>query len=337
MKKYCLTSFIVICLLSAADKLCAQDPHFSQYFSSPLTVNPALTGKGVAVWRVAATFRSQWWGGTTAPFTTTAGSIEKSYYTGTTGNSNLAIGLSFLTDASNSGLLKNNYFTGSVAYNIDMAGDGKQLLGLGLGASYANRLLDAGKFEFQSQFGSMGFQRSISSGDPATILSGKYFDLNAGIHYSRSEERWGYGLGASVFHAGSPEESVYNNNVYHLARRFTFHGSLFLATLGKDEFHFGAITDIQAGNSIFTLGGMYKTKIHDETLESLNIGLYNRFGDAFFPYIGLESKTWSLGITYDIINSDVSNSYNSVQSLDFSFSLSFGRKAPRTDAVKMMY
>ncbi|MHB1313164.1 MAG: PorP/SprF family type IX secretion system membrane protein, partial [Gemmatimonadaceae bacterium] len=204
MKKYCITSFIVICLLAVGKTVYSQDPHFSQYFSSPLTVNPALTGKGVPDWRVAATLRSQWWGGTTAPFTTTVASIEKSYQTGNGGNSRMGIGLSLLTDASNSGLLKNNYFTASLAYNLDMSGDGREQLGIGLGASYANRLLDAGKFEFQSQFGSMGFQRSAISGDPASILSSSYFDLNVGIHYSKTGTESGFGLGASLFHAGSP-------------------------------------------------------------------------------------------------------------------------------------
>ena len=38
----------------------AQDPHFSQFFSSPLTLNPALTGKFDGTLRVAGNYRNQW-------------------------------------------------------------------------------------------------------------------------------------------------------------------------------------------------------------------------------------------------------------------------------------
>ena len=38
----------------------AQDPHFSQFFSSPMTLNPAFTGKFNGQVRAAANYRNQW-------------------------------------------------------------------------------------------------------------------------------------------------------------------------------------------------------------------------------------------------------------------------------------
>ena len=38
----------------------AQDPNFSQFFASPLTLNPALTGKFDGSFRVAGNYRNQW-------------------------------------------------------------------------------------------------------------------------------------------------------------------------------------------------------------------------------------------------------------------------------------
>jgi hypothetical protein len=38
----------------------AQDSHFSQFFSSPLTLNPAFTGKFFGTYRVAGNYRNQW-------------------------------------------------------------------------------------------------------------------------------------------------------------------------------------------------------------------------------------------------------------------------------------
>src|ERR1700704_4073857 len=57
MKK--LLSTLTICLVLVTVST-AQDPNFSQFFASPLTLNPALTGKFDGVYRFAANYRNQW-------------------------------------------------------------------------------------------------------------------------------------------------------------------------------------------------------------------------------------------------------------------------------------
>ena len=56
MRKLLLFGFVV----ALAFKAKAQDPHFSQFFASPLTLNPAFTGKFDGSWRLAANHRDQW-------------------------------------------------------------------------------------------------------------------------------------------------------------------------------------------------------------------------------------------------------------------------------------
>ena len=54
----------------------AQDPSFSQFFSSPLNVNPALTGNINGDWRVISNFRDQWIG-PASPYTTGTVSYDR--------------------------------------------------------------------------------------------------------------------------------------------------------------------------------------------------------------------------------------------------------------------
>src|SRR5437764_10177023 len=54
----CLFFSIVFVLMGM--RCLAQDPHFSQFFSSPLTLNPAFTGKFNGQVRAAANYRNQW-------------------------------------------------------------------------------------------------------------------------------------------------------------------------------------------------------------------------------------------------------------------------------------
>lgn len=327
MKRNHLLYVLLVCVCCMQASIGgAQDPHFSQYFTSPMTVNPALIGKEVGDWRAIGTFRSQWWGGAIAPFTTTSASLEKNFRSGVTGKSMFGIGISLLTDASNSGLLKNNYFSGGFAYNIALDAEGKELLGVGLEGTYANRLLDASKFSFQSQFGSMGFQRSAPSGDPVSVLSNKYWDVSTGLHYSKRYKTGGINLGIAIFHAGKPKEGVFSNNTYSVDRRVSLQTGIRFNLKNKDEIHFSGIADLQGQNSIYTLGGVYKAKLNTAQLKSFNIGIWNRFNDALYPYIALESKNWLLGISYDVINTDIRNSFNSVQSIELSLTCLFGAK-----------
>ena len=57
MKKNLLILFLSVAVANTAT---AQDPNFSQFFASPLTLNPALTGKFDGVYRIAGNYRNQW-------------------------------------------------------------------------------------------------------------------------------------------------------------------------------------------------------------------------------------------------------------------------------------
>src|ERR1051325_9361127 len=53
---------LMILLLIALRSIQAQDPSFSQFFSSPLNINPALTARINSKWRVITNLRDQWIG-----------------------------------------------------------------------------------------------------------------------------------------------------------------------------------------------------------------------------------------------------------------------------------
>src|ERR1700750_1572974 len=58
--KTTLRCILFIVAVWSVQSLKAQDPGFSQFFASPLTLNPALTGKFNGVVRVAGNYRNQW-------------------------------------------------------------------------------------------------------------------------------------------------------------------------------------------------------------------------------------------------------------------------------------
>src|SRR6476660_596977 len=66
-----LKTLLAISFWFATAKLYAQDLHFSQYFNSPLRVNPANTGFAPDVdYRVGLNYRNQWASITPNPYKT---------------------------------------------------------------------------------------------------------------------------------------------------------------------------------------------------------------------------------------------------------------------------
>ena len=121
--------YFICCMLT--NTVFAQDPHSSQFYSSPLTLNPAFTGKFNGDIRLAANYRNQWPTINRAYITSTA-SVDfpilrnRLPYTDTWG-----IGLMGYTDKSAAGAVAFNYFSLSTAYHKGLDEDGYHQLGTG--------------------------------------------------------------------------------------------------------------------------------------------------------------------------------------------------------------
>jgi hypothetical protein len=93
------------CLLAGA-----QTYHFSQFYSTPMMVNPANTGNTGGPYRFATNYRSQWRNEGT-PYTTFIASGDAHVMKGVLGEGNtLGLGLTFLNDKAMDGLMITNSF-----------------------------------------------------------------------------------------------------------------------------------------------------------------------------------------------------------------------------------
>jgi type IX secretion system PorP/SprF family membrane protein len=287
-----------------------------------------------------ANHRSQWWGASASSFVTTTVSAEVPFSKGKTDNSQVALGLMALSDMSNGGLLKNNYFSTGLSYNQSLDREGKRKLGTGLMLTYGNRLLDRSKFLFQSQFGSFGFNRDIPSSDPIQLPKRSYFDVAAGIHYSSEGKKWNVNMGAGIYHIAQPDISSYEVGNDLMRMRINFQLSLARKLSGGDELDLISLYTKYGYNSILNLGAIYKYKIDGSHLLSrVDAGMLVRVGDSYIGHFAIEAPKWSLGVAYDFIQSDVKTYYNSVQSMEVSFCtfLSSKKKPYKPAAQQFIY
>src|ERR1700679_3361186 len=102
MKKFSVVFLFCIASFAAF----SQDTHFSQFYFSPLTMNPALTGSFEGTWRVGVNYRNQW-GSISAPavYATPSAFADFRITSGYFSHNYLGLGILLLTDKAGDGEL----------------------------------------------------------------------------------------------------------------------------------------------------------------------------------------------------------------------------------------
>lgn len=297
---------IVTCMVLFFSNVFAQDPHFSQFFSSPLTLNPAFTGKFDGAVRVAGNYRNQWPTINNA-FITSTGSVDFHVaQKNLPNNDNWGIGSVFLTDNSANGAVKYNYFSLSSAYHKGLDEDGYHQISGGVQFTYSNMIINTSELKFENQLdpNGGGFTGS-SSGESfsGATLSSNYVDVNAGILYSGStNDRNNFYGGVSIYHINKPTQKFTNSSSYSINPRATLHAGTYFGISPVTTLHFSAIQTLQAGASETVFGGAAQFTANPETEQptSLYVGSWMRLNDALIPYLGIEFNDIRLGVTYDV-------------------------------------
>src|SRR5947208_5817866 len=115
--------FFILIFACCLAKVKGQDPHFSQFFASPLTLNPALTGKFDGNLRVTGNYRNQW-PTINRAFTTTTVSVDfpimRNHISST---DTWGVGFMGYSDQSANSALKFNYLSVSTAFHKSLDED----------------------------------------------------------------------------------------------------------------------------------------------------------------------------------------------------------------------
>ena len=135
-----MTKYYFLLLVFLASGAFAQDIHFSQYYASPLTLNPAMTGNINGVLRAAAIYRNQFFAIPTAnavtPFQTYQASVDAPLLRERLGNDAFGIGGMAYGDRAGDGALTTISAMASIAYNKAVDRYGKARIGLAWGSNW---------------------------------------------------------------------------------------------------------------------------------------------------------------------------------------------------------
>lgn len=316
-----LRTIALFFLISQPFNLLAQDPHFSQFFASPLTLNPALTGKFDGNIRVAGNYRNQW------------PTINKAFTTATVSadfdvlpqkmpvNDRWGVGIMGYTDQQADGVLKNTFLSVSTAYHKGLDEEGNHQLSLGFQGTYAQKRLNTANLKFEDQLRSDGFTGITNEIFDPRNLNINYFDLNAGFLFSGvAGVETNYYAGVSMYHINRPSET-FTGAQFYLNPRYTVHGGVYFPVGATSTLHTSAIYQSQAGAYELVLGAAFGINLNDDMEykpTTFYAGSWYRYRDAVIPYVGLEFGNFRLGASYDVNVSKLRTVSNSVGGFEIS-------------------
>ena len=297
-----------------------QDLHFSQFFNSPLTTNPANTGFiPDADYRMGASYRSQFSSILAAPYKTISIYGDAQLFREQIENGWLGLGGVILNDVAGSGGLTSTKIYGSLAYH-QMLGI-SSLLTAGFNVGWANKRIDQTKLKFPDQFDGKFFDGNTPT---AVVLQNNnisYFDMQVGLNYAYFPNENGYiNGGYSIHHVNKPQETFFSNNTdtSRIAMRHIGFVNAVLKVNDRVIINPNAYYTIQskASEIVFGLNANYNLSGAGGDTQLL-AGLYYRAGDAIVPMVGFQLKNVRFTFSYDATTSSLSNFNNTQGATEF--------------------
>lgn len=340
------TLILIFFFVAIAQLVQAQDPRFSQFYASPLNLNPAMTGVYEGQFRVVANYRELYnsiLG--SEPFRTISASFDMRHQVNR-GNY-VGFGVNLMRDAA--GLSNFNRQTAAVSASVMKQLNGgryranDQFLIAGAQLGVGQHGLNWNKLWFTNQYdqenGAINFDNPSGEGF-LNNSSDMYIDFNAGVlWYALFDERQSIYFGGALHHLNSPNISFLDQED-ELPSRWVAHmgGEL---PFGKELSILPAIAVMGQNQSLSTtLGANFRFTNREWRELALRAGAWahvvNQLDsgfalDAVTATAILELEAWNLGFSYDITTSTLTAANNGRGAFEVSLIYTHPAKAKRRD------
>jgi len=306
-------------LLIVVQQLHAQtDPHFTQNYTYPMYVNPAMTGSSNGQYRVSTIYRSQW-GGVGNPYRTRGISFD------TRTDKNISLGVNLMNQTAGDGGFSYLNTYASVAYTgVKFGVNNNHHIVFAMQAGIINRRVDQSKFKWGEQWNPItGYNPGAATTESFAHTSATTLDIGTGAMYydATPDKKYNIFGGLSFFHINKPKDPIVSDQSSELNTiplRYTLHGGVSI-NVNERISVVPHLLYMQQGNARETMIGTYvQMNMNEET--DFMFGGYYRFNDAIAPFAGVDWRNFIIGLSYDVNASKLGARPGNVNSFELSLS-----------------
>jgi type IX secretion system PorP/SprF family membrane protein len=318
--------------------LFCQDAHFSQFYASPLTLNPAIAGTYTGTFRISTIYRDQWRGAVDNSLKTFSASGDVKFNLNY-GNKNIpdivAVGITFFSDRVGTFDFNTNQIMVTGAYHKALDKKTKQYLGIGIQGGILQRSINYEDLTFQDQFNSIdGY--TLFTGENLPSNNRAYSDMGLGLYYTVTPNNIvNFHAGVGYFHLTTPNISFYDipdiidPNLIKtdtLHAKWSAHTGASIKTTDRLYFQPRVNALFQGPQAEINLGATFRYKISKTSGEYLLFGPYirgtknyNNFGvESIIAMAGFEKNNFIIGFSYDQNIKSLISGRRSLSSLELS-------------------
>ena len=313
-----MKNIVGICVLGLLSNLSliAQDQQFSQFYASPLTLNPALTGTMDGTYRIGINYRDQGRSLVEVPFSTVSAGIDFRFGLDTRTKAKrdkFGVGMVFFNDKSASVNFFTSYIGVSGAFHKSLSKQEDQFLSIGIQGGIAQRNVNYDNFTFDDQFDGSGAY-DLPTEEVLPVNNFSYNDLSIGLHYTYAPEgAVGVFLGGTIHHIMEPQLSFYSDaevpNDNKLFRKYTGHLGFRFPLGSQVQLLPRALVYIQGPHTAYNAGTNIRFEMGSNN-SAFHMGAYGRFTtnvatssnitwDAAVAMVGIETNGFLIGFSYD--------------------------------------
>lgn len=289
---------IALLLLCSATQ--AQDIHFSQFFNSPMDLNPANAGLFDGDYRFNGIYRSQW-SSVTVPFSTISLSADAAAPIAKL--KNLGLGVSLFNDRAGDSRLNTFQFNIAASYGFVLDESIGRKVTVGLQSGVTSRKIDPNRLSYDEQYNGLYYDPSLGNGENFGNTANVYPNLNFGVMYDQDlNERDHVQGGFSLFNLNRPDQSFYDGPSVPLDIRWNLHfmGEFQVAEKWDILPSFQFMDQHKFQELVIGGAGRYILLDDNGLYRAFSIGGYYRASDAGYIYAGLNYDDWKFGISYDL-------------------------------------
>ncbi len=311
--------YIFSAFLFSSFSILGQDQHFTQFFASPLTLNPALSGAFNGNYRVGLIYRDQGRNVLDDSYQTITAAVDLRFAPDQQGRlvkDAFGAGMLFYNDRVPSFDFSTNQMLISGAYHKSLGRGNEQFLSIGFQVGIAQRNINYENLTFEDQFdGSTGYTIDTDEALPENNFS--YPDLAVGLNYAFIPQNqiaaW---AGFSIHHFHNPQisffydrradEQVGDNT---LLTKIAAYVNLQVPLTQKVQLHPRALIYNQGPHLALNAGSNFRFLLSDVKGSALHVGGWMRpvryedesFNlDAAILMAGVEVNNFLLGVSYDV-------------------------------------
>jgi len=322
MKLKYIIGLAVACMFSGS-ALLAQDIHFSQYYETPLLMNPSNAGVFNGDIRAIVNYKNQWKSFGDA-YKTGMFSFDGRILKGKWTKLHLGAGLTVYSDKAGKSEFGTTQVLGHLSSVVKL--NDKNIISAGLNGGFAQKGIKNTDLEWGNQYDNTtgGYNGSLNNNEGNALLSENfgYADFGAGISWNftttpanmTSNERVAVDFGVAIFHLNQPKQKFYLNNVESLYSKMVIHGRSYI---GIKHTSFAIIPSFmmfkQESQQEVIVGGLIRFSLSEEAKytgfikeSAVFLGGHYRIGDAFIPSVYFEMSKFSIGFSYDLTLSQIS-------------------------------